>query len=129
LFLLKASFKTYQPQNVSTQITFKSIRKNLDVIKSLLSLKLGLSDTFLVADIKILNLPLSGGTNKGNHAIRNAFALLINQNELTSCIMLNFFEPERKYLADHLLNNTKIINSITYLQIDEEIKRLYVMNY
>lgn len=94
------------------------------VIKSLLSLKLDLSDTFLVADIKILNLLLSGATNKGNDAIRNAFALLINQNELTSCIMLNFFEPERKYLADHLLNNTKIINSITYLQIDEEIKRL-----
>jgi len=87
------------------------------VIKSLLSLKLGLSDTFLVADIKILNLLLSGGTNKGNDAKRNAFALLINQNELTSCIMLNFFEPECKYLADHLSNNTKIINSILIFKL------------
>ncbi|CAF1512299.1 unnamed protein product, partial [Rotaria sordida] len=83
--------------------------------------KLGLSRQISIVNIKNLNLLVGDGTKRINDVVRNAFALLINEETLT-CEIFNFLNVECKYLANQLLNNTTIINSVTFLQSDKEIK-------
>ncbi|CAF4444807.1 unnamed protein product, partial [Rotaria sp. Silwood2] len=88
-------------------------------IKAILSIKLGPSRQINIVDIKNLKLLVGGGAKQTNDVIRNAFALLINEDE-SICEILNFLDVEYQHLANQLLNNTKIINSITFLQSDKE---------